>query len=251
MSAGLLRHPGKMHTLTDDLESFLHVLGWITLRFLPAIGTYDDHDRSYDMRPFDEHYKPCGSSDKGGGGKRTLVLSGEYPSDEFQPREETPLSDLFMELSSPFKSLYTTRPPTAEERKKVDISFDLSNRELRKLSLAIEQYDQDMGCLESSTWFIATMKTSLAGEGWPEADKANDELPIHYGGTKVQDQNMAERCQRTQNLCEDSKGLRNTLKRTRVRHPSVVRSVNVVPPLRLELGSDLCWSCCLFLYAVL
>ena len=149
-----------------------------------------------------------------GGGKRTLVLSGEYPSDEFQPREETPLSDLFMELSSPFKSLYTTRPPTAEERKKVDISFDLSNRELRKLSLAIEQYDQDMGCLESSTWFIATMKTSLAGEGWPEADKANDELPIHYGGTKVQDQNMAERCQRTQNLCEDSKGLRNTLKRT-------------------------------------
>jgi hypothetical protein len=37
MSANLLQHPGKMHTLTDDLESFLHVLGWMTLRYVPAM----------------------------------------------------------------------------------------------------------------------------------------------------------------------------------------------------------------------
>ncbi|KAF8554515.1 hypothetical protein OG21DRAFT_1394048, partial [Imleria badia] len=35
MSANLLQHPGKMHTLTDDLESFLHVLGWMMLRYVP------------------------------------------------------------------------------------------------------------------------------------------------------------------------------------------------------------------------
>ena len=62
-------------------------------------------------------------------------------------------------------------------------------------------------------WFITTMKTSLAEKGWPEPDKANDKLFIPYGGTKVQDQNMAERRQRTQNLWEDSKGLRNSSKR--------------------------------------
>ena len=213
MSASLLRHPGKMHTLTDDLESFLHVLGWITLRFLLAIGTYDGHAHSYDMRPFDEHYKPCGSSDKGGGGKRTLILSGEYPLDEFQPREETPLSDLFMVLSSPFKSLYATRPPTAEERKRVDVPLDRLDEELYILHSTISRYDNDMKRLQTSTWFITTMKTALAEKGWPEADKANDKLPIHYGGTEVQDQNMAERRQRTQNLWEDSKGLRNSSKR--------------------------------------
>ena len=65
MSGNLLWHSGKMYTLTDDLESLLHVLGWITLRFLPAIGTYDGHNHSYDMGPFHEHYEPCGISNKG------------------------------------------------------------------------------------------------------------------------------------------------------------------------------------------
>ena len=102
MSANLLRHPGKMHTLTDDLVSFLYVLGRVTLRFLPAVGTYDDHNCSCDMRPFD---KLCGSSDKGGGGKRTMLLLGEYPSADFQPREETPLSGPLTGSSSLFKSL--------------------------------------------------------------------------------------------------------------------------------------------------
>ena len=198
MSANLLMHSGKMHTLTDDLESFLHVLGWTTLRFLPAIGTYDGYDRVGDMQPFDEHYKPHGGSDKGGRGKWTLLLSGQYPSPTFRPQDSTPLFNLLRDLSKPFKSFYLEDPPTADERKKVDASSSSSNRELQKLSFAIEEYDEDMGRLETSTWFIATMKTSLAGEGWPKADKANNKLPIHYGGTKVQDQNMAERRRHTQ-----------------------------------------------------
>ena len=58
------------------------------------------------------------------------------------------------------------------------------------------------------------MKTSLAEKAWPEADKPNDKLLIHYGGSKVQDQNMAERRQRTLNLWDGPKGLRNSSKRT-------------------------------------
>ncbi|KAF8837078.1 hypothetical protein BDN67DRAFT_973428, partial [Paxillus ammoniavirescens] len=36
MSAALLRDVDKLHTIAGDLESFLHVLGRITIRFLPT-----------------------------------------------------------------------------------------------------------------------------------------------------------------------------------------------------------------------
>ena len=212
MSANPFMHPDKTHTLTDDLEPFLHVLGWTTLRLLPAIDTYDGHERVGDMQPFDKYYKPHGGSDKGGRGKRTLLLSGEYPSSTFRPQDSTPFN-LLRELKKPFKSFYAEDPPTAKERKKVDVPLDHFNEELYFLRDTISQYDNDMKRLRTSTWFIATMKTSLTGEGWPKADKANNKLPIHYGGTRVRDQNMAGRRQRTQNLWEDSKGLRSSSKR--------------------------------------
>ena len=213
MSANLLMHPGKMHALTDDLESFLHVLGWTTLRFLPAISTYDGYDRAGDMLPFDEHYKPHGGSDKGGRQKRYLLCSSCYPSSVFCPQDSTPLFNLLRELSKPFKSFYAEDPPTAEDRRRVDASLDNSDIQVAIRRVRIFQHDEDMKCLDSSTRFIKTMKTVLDGEGWPEADKANPRLPIHYGGTKVQDQNKAEQRQRTQDLWEDSKGLRSSSKR--------------------------------------
>ncbi|KAF8548211.1 hypothetical protein OG21DRAFT_789751, partial [Imleria badia] len=55
MSANLLQYPGKMHTLKDDLESFLHVLAWMMLRYVPAGVFYDAADRGDDMVMFDEH----------------------------------------------------------------------------------------------------------------------------------------------------------------------------------------------------
>ena len=213
MSANLLMHSGKIHALTDDLESFLHVLGWTTLRFLPAISTYDGHDRAGDMQPFDEHYKPHGGSDKGGRQKLYLLCSSCYPSAVFRPQDSTPLFNLLRELSKPFMSFYAEDPPTAEDRRRVDASLDSSDIQVAIHRARILQHDEDMKCLDSSTWFIKTMKKVSDREGWPKADKANPRLPIHYGGTKVQDQNKAEQRQRTQDLWEDSKGLRSSSKR--------------------------------------
>ncbi|KAF8421911.1 hypothetical protein L210DRAFT_384715 [Boletus edulis BED1] len=48
MSANPLEQPGKFHTVTDDPESFLHVLGWMTLRYVPAIDSYYAEDRGED-----------------------------------------------------------------------------------------------------------------------------------------------------------------------------------------------------------
>ena len=41
MSAHLLQNPGEFHILKDDLESFLHVLSWMTLCYSDKQNCYN------------------------------------------------------------------------------------------------------------------------------------------------------------------------------------------------------------------
>ena len=114
MSAKLLRDVRKMHELGDDLESFLHVLGWTTLRYLPAVDSYEASGE--DMKTFDGHRRFAGGPDIGGRLKVLMLCRGGYPSEDFQPRQPTPLSGLLRALSSPFASLYSLDPPDEASR---------------------------------------------------------------------------------------------------------------------------------------
>ena len=213
MSANLLRHPGKLNTLTDDLESCLHVLAWMMLRYVPASESYSALRRGRDMDMFDEHFRERGHSERGGEDKALAFEAGRYPSRIFRPRCETPLLKLMQELSKPFKSLYGD-PPTDEDRDKVNVPFNRSDRELFQLCAAIDQYDQDMEYLESSTWFINTMKTALDEKKWPTGDNADENLPVASSDdTERQAQNKHSQLQNTRNVWERSKGLSRSSKR--------------------------------------
>ena len=83
MSANLLQHPGKLSTLADDLESFLHVLGWMTLRYVPAADSYEAEDRDDDMVVFGQHSVRKGRSDHGGHVKSLAFHAVGYPSSTF------------------------------------------------------------------------------------------------------------------------------------------------------------------------
>ena len=214
MSANLLRHPGKVHTLTDDLESFLHVLGWTTLRYVPASDTYLPHYRGIDMHMFDQHYKPLGYSEQGGHLKSCVLRGDSYPSDTFHPRTSTPLFDLLRQLSSPFKSLYAMRRPTADDRRRVQVRPDATHKQLHRLWTTIDQYDEDIGHLESPIWFIDEIKKSLDEEVWPTDDKADENLPIASSNdTHRQAQNKISQLQDTHSVWERSKGLSRNSKR--------------------------------------
>ena len=181
MSANLLWNPSKVNTLTDDLESFLHVLGWTTLRYVPAINSYSARRRGKKMAMFDEPDLEEEDREQGGHQKR-LVLRGEsYPPDTFEPRTPTPLFGLLRQLSSPFKSLYSLSPPTAEARKNSETLPNLADQSQLLSYAAVLQYDNDMKCLQSSTWFIDTMKMAL-DKKWPTDDKADENLPIDFSG---------------------------------------------------------------------
>ena len=215
MSANLLQHPGKVHTLTDDVESFLHVLGWTTLRYVPASDTYLPHNRGIDMDTFDQNYKPHGYSEQGGHQKRLVLCAGHYPSSNFQPRYKTPLSDLLTELSSPFKSLYAKRPPTVEQREKISVPKSQYDDDLEDLSRDIRRYDRDIEQLQSSSWFINQMQKAIDRQDWPVDDKADGNLLIDFsGGTRRQVQNRNNQLRNTNSLWESSKGVPRSSKRT-------------------------------------
>ena len=157
MSANLLQNPGKLHTLMDDLESFLHVLAWMMLRFVPTIKAYDAERRHRDMHKFDEHFPSESSLDEGGMQKADALGRGMYPSTHFRP-ERTPFFELLRNLRKPFKSLYVAEPPIDEDRIKVSVPKSEYNRTLQRLSEDISIYNEDIKQLESSYWFMDTMQ---------------------------------------------------------------------------------------------
>lgn len=213
MSANLLQNPGKMHLFIDDLESFLHVLGWMTLRYVPAIDSYSALRRGKDMAIFDEHDEEEDHSEHGGHDKARAFRAEDYPSSRFRPRHETPLFKLLQELRKPFKSLYG-EPPTAEDRKNTEDLPNISQKSQLRLCAAVFQYDEDIQCLQSSTWFINTMKTALDNKVWPTDDMAHENLPIGFSRTtRRQTQNRTNQLQHTHSLWENSKSLSRSSKR--------------------------------------
>jgi hypothetical protein len=214
MSANLLQHPGKLNTLMDDLESFLHVLGWMTLRYVPAIDSYGAGRRGRDLSMFDEHYEEDGRSVEGGDRKSDALRGGSYPSVAFRPRTPTPLYDLLAELIGPFKSLYAVRPPTAEDREKVDVPKSQYDDDLEDLSRDIRRYDRDMEQLQSPSWFLSQIQKAFNRQDWPVDDKADDNLPIAFSGwTQRQVRNRNNQLRHTNSLWESSTGLSRNSKR--------------------------------------
>jgi hypothetical protein len=213
MSANLLRQPGTAHTLADDLESFLHVLGWTTLRYVPAIDSYEAEDRGDDMDMFDQHSVRKGCFDRGGLLKSYILGAGRYLSSTYQPRSETPLLQLMQELSKPFKTLYGN-PPTAEDREKVNGPKSQYDEDLEDLSRDIRRYDRDIEQLQSPSWFLSQIQKAFNRQDWPVDDKADDNLPIAFSGwTQRQVRNRNNQLRHTNSLWESSKGLSRNSKR--------------------------------------
>ena len=206
MSANILENPGKMHTLTDDLESFLHVLGWMTLRYVPAIDGYSAVERGWDMAMFNE-YLDEGYWKRGGNSKALALGSMSYPSQTFRPRTKTPLLQLIRSLSEPFESLYSRRLPSDSD------SDDDRDDVLASMNRC--RYDRNMQRLHHPSWFIQRMETALNKKVWPTDDKADETLPIGrlWYETEIQVRTRSSQLQDNHNTWVMSKGVPRSLKR--------------------------------------
>ncbi|KAG9317806.1 hypothetical protein JVU11DRAFT_2029 [Chiua virens] len=173
MSAKLLQDPEKHHELPDDLESFLHVLAWITLRYVPAIDTYSVSDRHDDLSMFDEVCAKKGHFERGGRAKARAFAAGAYPSEKFRPRISTPLLKLLRKLRSPFKSLYGE--PTSDDD---ETDSDVGQEKLNDALSVLRQVSaKRLKSLQTSTFFLEKMKWILEEGVWPTYDNADKNLP--------------------------------------------------------------------------
>jgi hypothetical protein len=161
MSAMLLMDSKPpIHTLADDLESFLHVLSWVMLRYTPHdLDSETLTDFLIDM--FDHSYEGENRSARGGRSKMAYLMSGLVPKSGFR---HPLLPALLKELTETCAVRYEERPP--DETDNVDEEENQLNALLRK------KYEQRLAALGSSDWMLETFRKALDGGGWPENDES-------------------------------------------------------------------------------
>ncbi|KIJ09577.1 hypothetical protein PAXINDRAFT_172454, partial [Paxillus involutus ATCC 200175] len=241
MSAVLLRNPGMTHTLQDDIESFLHVLVWASIKYVPATNSYSAEERGSDLRRiFDAIDFVKDGAVIGGNTKEDVLGCGSYPPTNFKPKRPSPLLRLLETFSSPFESRYIAKPPTEEERALVEREGDSIAIQIRRLS--VKKYDEDMTLSKTSEWFIETLEKALQAEGWPSDDKAQKGLGLdtQTSGlyTDAQRSRKSGQLLSSQSQREDSKSMAGAGSLKRERNTSPTPEGPTKRPRVAPLGSD-------------
>ncbi|KAF8833286.1 hypothetical protein BDN67DRAFT_986127, partial [Paxillus ammoniavirescens] len=150
----------------DDIESFLHVLVWASIKYVPTTDSYSAAERACDLRRIFDVIDFVEDGAAIGGTSKADVLGGALASLQTAARFRY----------SPFKSRYIAKLPTEEERVLVEREGDSLETQIRRLT--VKKYDVDMTFLKTSEWFIETLDKALQTEGWPSDDKAQKGLAL-------------------------------------------------------------------------
>ena len=178
MSAMLLMG-GESHTVADDLESFLHVLSWVALRFMPhgmsAKELTDLLARVYDYSFEGDH------GTTGGQAKKASLLAGTINDSGFTNHK---ISDLLETLTEIVAARYT-------KIKAVDPKKALDSNELEYAKRGSEVMLKRRELLDSGDWMLKTFRNSAADNDppWP-TDDASAENPLV--GSKRKSESLAE-----------------------------------------------------------
>ncbi|KAK7034565.1 hypothetical protein VNI00_012412 [Paramarasmius palmivorus] len=167
MAARLLRRPvPSTHVLADDLESFYHVLVWITLRFTELAMNDADALTYFIERNFDESWHASNAQTTNGGeSKRSYLLQKDVL--EFEIMDDK-LESLIDDLATVLQVRYE-KPPTPEQIQQYNEELErqtkllamvpeegkgmlLDSFKVYRESNSVFQYNTRMKYLESSNW---------------------------------------------------------------------------------------------------
>lgn len=174
MAAWLLMSPQPLvHSRTDDLESFLHVLSWVALSFMPH-GLNANTLTKYLNDVFEDAWEDEDGSARGGGHKKSAILEGRILKSRFtNPKIQTLLED----LTTTFAVRYQNSPSEEElaEYHESQQSQNLGSRLLQAMASKsyAGQFLRKQDALENSDWMLETLTTALEERtAWPESDKS-------------------------------------------------------------------------------
>ncbi|KAI5983277.1 hypothetical protein EDD15DRAFT_2129162, partial [Pisolithus albus] len=158
----------------DDIESFVHVLGWTVLSCLPSpMDRYERADLVSYL--YDHSFRDTTGRERGGRAKELQFKAGDYPSKYFTLTEPSPILELIWEVASPFRARYSDPPTEAQLRRFEDFKALVSNGQLDEESLndqLVHRYQLGIHRLSSSEWFLTTIQDAFERPGWPAKDGA-------------------------------------------------------------------------------
>ncbi|KAI6116466.1 hypothetical protein F5141DRAFT_1213058 [Pisolithus sp. B1] len=233
ISAALLMKPGHLHVLQDDIESFVHVLGWTALSYLPSPMGLNERTHLVSSL-YDDSFMNETGQEQGGGTKAVYFKSGDYPPEVFTLTEPSPILGLIRNLASPFQARYG-EPPSEKDKK----AFEALDNLVLKGHLDEEvlhthpvyRHKLGMGRLSSSEWFLSIIQDALKCPDWPVEDGGADRLVAIIGGTTRQRQLAAKRIRTESQLLSASSG---PLKRSNTSPPPTPQDKRT----RLDDNSD-------------
>ncbi|KAI5981853.1 hypothetical protein EDD15DRAFT_2523129 [Pisolithus albus] len=170
----------RWHVFEDDIESFVHVLGWTVLSCLPSpMDRYERADLVSYL--YDHSFRDTTGRERGGRAKEVQFQAGDYPSKYFTLTEPSPILELIRDLASPFRARYED-PPTEAELETFEYIITLvSNGQLREEALYCQtahRYQLGIRRLSSSEWFLGTIQDALKRPCWPAKDGGGAKLTI-------------------------------------------------------------------------
>ncbi|KAF9231689.1 hypothetical protein BU15DRAFT_55848 [Melanogaster broomeanus] len=185
MSAALLRDRHKVQDLTDDLESFLHVLMWMTIRYVPSNLSPEQRNK-YLKTMFDEYYQMT-EGPEGGDSKGDKLGAKNYIPAKLTLNSPSPLLGILNQLSDVFIAIYGPNPTERD----VQVFESILQSPLSEFRETILQnhvcylHQQRLERSKDSTWFINTMEEALGNEHWPDQDASNPNLLSPSDGTST------------------------------------------------------------------
>ncbi|KAI6161826.1 hypothetical protein EDD17DRAFT_1896753 [Pisolithus thermaeus] len=162
-SSAIERHGRTVHTLQDDIESFVHVLGWTILCYLP--GLMDEVSRREWVRLMYDCSRRNERGQEIGGERKSMNLQlDHYLPREFKLWERSPILELIQTLASPFRVRYCNPPTEADKRLYDFVRVEFSNGLLTEEMLNADSMHKYTLCVEqlkNSQWFLSILQDAL------------------------------------------------------------------------------------------
>jgi hypothetical protein len=170
------------HELADDLESFLHVLGWVALRFTRHSMT-PKALTSLLNNMFDDSYSEDDGYARGGSTKESYLVSGKMTKNA--GFSDSILTALIKDVTDTCAVRYIDPPSDdelAEYHKMQKEQPEYLNSTVW-LHTAAKRYERDFEALSSSTWMLKRFEDSavklsmLPGTGPSKANPLSFDTP--------------------------------------------------------------------------
>jgi len=164
----------KVQGRVDDLESFLHVLSWVPIRYLD--NTMTCQARSKHLKEVFDEVTFEGDFTLGGEQKRTRLVYSSYIPRTLGFKEPSPLLQLLKDIAEVFKWRYIEISEKDRQDFAVITRLIAGTPEytIYTEGSLVHKHDSAMKKLEDASWFLDTLNYSLSSDfTWPADDKAS------------------------------------------------------------------------------